>query len=245
MSGLVVEGAEKSFGRTGVLHGVDMSVPEGSLGALLGPSGCGKTTLLRLVAGFERLDSGTIRIGERVLAEGGGPHVRPERRGVGVVPQEGALFPHMSVARNVAFGLGRGWLERAGGRTRRRARTEEVLELVGLTGYAARMPHELSGGQQQRVALARALVTDPAVVFADEPTGALDSRSSRQVLGLLGDVVHQLGQTVVMVTHDPVAAAHAATVLFLADGRFVGRLDQPTPEVVAEHMTHLGEGVAT
>ncbi|GAA1463881.1 ABC transporter ATP-binding protein [Nocardiopsis exhalans] len=238
VSGLVVEGAEKSFGRTGVLHGVDMSVPEGSLGALLGPSGCGKTTLLRLVAGFERLDSGTIRIGERVLAQGRGSHVRPERRGVGVVPQEGALFPHMSVARNVAFGLGRGWRERVGGRTRRRARIEEVLELVGLTGYAARMPYELSGGQQQRVALARALAPEPALIMLDEPFNALDPALRSGLREEVRQVLHTAGVTALLVTHDPEEALSTAdSVALMREGEI---MQSGTPREVYERPGDAG-----
>ena len=204
MNDLDVTGAEKSFGRTRVLHGVDLAVPDSSPGALLGPSGCRKTTLLRLVAGFERLDPGTIRTGGRVLARGRTNHVRPERRGVGVVPQEGALFPHLSVARNVAFGL------RRHSRAERRRRTAEVLELVGLTGYADRMPHELSGGQQQRVALARALAPEPALVLLDEPFNALDPALRSGLREEVRQVLHTAGVTALLVTHDPEEALSTA-----------------------------------
>ncbi|GAB3693993.1 ABC transporter ATP-binding protein [Nocardiopsis oceani] len=222
MSGLVVEGAEKSFGRTGVLHGVDLQVQNSSLGALLGPSGCGKTTLLRLVAGFERLDAGTLRVGDRVLASGRAVHARPERRGVGVVPQEGALFPHLSVARNVAFGLGRNWRERMGGRARRRARTEEVLELVGLVGYADRMPHELSGGQQQRIALARALAPEPELVLLDEPFNALDPALRTGLREEVRQVLRTAGVTALLVTHDPEEALSTAdSVALMREGEVV------------------------
>ncbi|MDE3721961.1 ABC transporter ATP-binding protein [Nocardiopsis sp. N85] len=241
MSGLIVEEAEKTFGRTGVLHGVDLEVPDGSLGALLGPSGCGKTTLLRLVAGFERLDAGRISVGDRVLAEGRSNHVRPERRGVGVVPQEGALFPHLSVARNVAFGLGRR------GRTHRRGRTEEVLELVGLSGYADRMPHELSGGQQQRVALARALAPEPALVLLDEPFNALDPALRSELREEVRQVLRTAGVTALLVTHDPEEALSIADgVALMREGVIV---QTGTPREVYERpgdaglATYLGETV--
>src|ERR1051326_6106152 len=142
---LVVRGVSKSFGSTTVLRSVDLTVPEGSLAAVLGPSGCGKTTLLRLVAGFDTTDAGEVVIGGRVVF-GAGVAIPPERRRVGMVPQEGALFPHLSVGANVGFGLPRG---------RRSRRVAEMLELVGLDGYATRMPAELSGGQQQRGAVGR------------------------------------------------------------------------------------------
>src|SRR4051812_3396772 len=145
MSSLTVTGVTKSFGATPVLTGVDLHVPAGSLTALLGPSGCGKTTLLRLVAGFDDPDSGTVTVGDRLVA-GRGRSVPARRRGIGYVPQEGGLFPHLSVAGNVAFGLPRPQRRDAG-------RIGELLTLVGLDpGLAGRAPHQLSGGQQQRVA---------------------------------------------------------------------------------------------
>ena len=154
---LSVSGLSKTFTGPPVLAGLSLEVPKGSLTAVLGPSGCGKTTLLRLIAGFERADAGTIRVGERVVCDER-THVAPEDRGVGFVAQEGALFPHLDVAANVGFGLPRA--------QRRSGRVEELLELVGLGGLARRYPHQLSGGQQQRVALARALAPSPGLVLA-------------------------------------------------------------------------------
>ena len=150
------------YGGDPVLREVDFEVPEGGLLAVLGPSGCGKTTLLRVLAGFHPVSSGEVWLGGKQLTA----EVPPEQRGIGIVPQEGALFPHLTVAGNVGFGLRRG--DRA-------ARVEELLELVGLAGFGARMPGELSGGQAQRVALARALAPRPGVVLLDEPFSALDA----------------------------------------------------------------------
>ncbi|WP_304452525.1 ABC transporter ATP-binding protein [Nocardiopsis sp. YSL2] len=238
MSALVVEGVHKRFGDTSVLRGVDLEVPDSSFGALLGPSGCGKTTLLRLVAGFERPDAGTIAVGGRRLADGNGVHVRPERRGIGIVPQEGALFPHLSVARNVAFGLGRRWRERTGARSTRGARTAEVLELVGLSGYGRRMPHELSGGQQQRVALARALAPEPELILLDEPFNALDPTLRADLRAEVRDVLRTAGVTGLLVTHDPGEALSTADhVALMRDGEIV---QHGTPRHVYEYPRDAG-----
>ena len=199
-----------SYGEGPVLEGVQFDLEPGELLAVLGPSGCGKTTLLRCLAGFERIESGRISLAGSVVAL---PrvHVPAHRRHVAVVPQDGALFPHLSVAENVGFGLRR---RRPG----RMARIQECLELVDLAGHGERMPHELSGGEQQRVAIARAIASTREVVFADEPTGALDSESRREVMTHL-EALSQAGSTVIIVTHDPVVAASASRVLFLFDGQ--------------------------
>ncbi|MGH3518727.1 MAG: ABC transporter ATP-binding protein, partial [Haloechinothrix sp.] len=168
MTGVVITDLTAGYGGEPVLHGVNLRVSSGQLAAVLGPSGCGKTTLLRALAGFHEISAGGIVLGETTVA-GNGVHIPPERRRVGMVPQEGALFPHLSVGANVAFGLSRGH--------RKSGRVAEMLELVGLGGYQNRMPHELSGGQQQRVALARALAPEPSVVLLDEPFSALDAGS--------------------------------------------------------------------
>jgi iron(III) transport system ATP-binding protein len=211
VSELVVAGLVKSFGGPRVLDGVDLTVPGGALAAVLGPSGCGKTTLLRVVAGFEAADAGTVSLGGSVVA-GPGRHVAPERRRVGVVPQEGALFPHLTVAGNVGFGLGRG--------RRHRARVDELLELVGLAGFGDRMPHELSGGQQQRVALARALAPEPALVLLDEPFSALDTGLRAAVRDDVRTALRAAGATAVLVTHDQEEALSMADlVAVLTDGR--------------------------
>jgi iron(III) transport system ATP-binding protein len=214
MNDLRIERLTKSYGPGApVLQGLDLTVPGGALAAVLGPSGCGKTTLLRIVAGFLRADAGTVAVGGRTL---GGPGVQlpPERRRVGIVPQEGALFPHLSVARNVSFGLT--GLDRA----ERRRRTEEMLELVGLAGYGDRMPHELSGGQQQRIALARALAPRPELVLLDEPFNALDSALRAGVRADVRTALRATGATAVLVTHDQQEALSSADlVAVVREGR--------------------------
>ncbi|MEU7011277.1 ABC transporter ATP-binding protein [Streptomyces sp. NPDC046332] len=214
MNDLQVSGVSKSYGPgAAVLDGLDLTVQGGHLAAVLGPSGCGKTTLLRVIAGFLRADQGTVTIAGRTLA-GPGIHLPPERRRIGIVPQEGALFPHLSVARNVAFGLTR--TER-GARTKRVA---EMLDLVGLSGYGNRMPFELSGGQQQRVALARALAPEPHLVLLDEPFSALDSGLRGTVRAEVRAVLQASGATAVLVTHDQQEALSTAdAVAVLRDGR--------------------------
>ncbi len=211
MSDLGVLAVEKAFNGVPVLRRLDLDVPNGSLVAVLGPSGCGKTTLLRIIAGFERPDTGIVRLGGKVVA---GPDVAipPERRRVGVVPQEGALFPHLSVADNVAFGLHRD--------ERRSRRLMEVLELVGLAGLERRMPHELSGGQQQRVALARALAPRPAIVLLDEPFTALDTGLRAAVRADVQAALRATAATAVLVTHDQQEALSMADlVAVMIDGR--------------------------
>ena len=196
-----------------VLCGVDLTVRRGHLLAVLGPSGCGKTTLLRLVAGFDRPDDGTIDLDGETLA-GPSRFVPPERRAIGVVPQEGAVFPHLDVAGNVAFGLSRA--------ARRSGRVEEMLELVGLEGLASRMPHELSGGQLQRVALARALAPAPALVLLDEPFAALDTGLRATVRRQVLHAIRAVGATAVLVTHDQEEALSMADeVAIMRDGSIV------------------------
>ncbi|GGS58195.1 iron ABC transporter ATP-binding protein [Planobispora rosea] len=207
---LTVTDVRKSFGATEVLRGASLTVREGDLAAVLGPSGCGKTTLLRIVAGFESPDGGSVRIGDREVAG-----LPPDKRGVGIVPQEAALFPHLSVARNVGFGLPRG----SSGRT---ARIEECLELVGLAGYGDRMPHQLSGGQQQRVAVARALAPRPGVVLLDEPFNALDRSLRVSVRDEVRAALKRAGATAVLVTHDQEEALSMAdAVAVMREGRIV------------------------
>ncbi len=209
MSELRVRGLRKRFGSVLALSDVDLSVPAGSVTAVLGPSGCGKTTLLRCVAGFERPDAGTIEVDGRPV--GGLP---AHRRRIAVVPQEGALFPHMSVARNVGYGLSRG--------ARRAGRVDEVLALVGLAGYGRRMPHELSGGQQQRVAVARALAPRPPLVLLDEPFSALDAALRLDVRRDVRAALNADGATAVLVTHDQgEALSMADQVAVMRDGRIV------------------------
>ncbi|HET8657973.1 MAG TPA: ABC transporter ATP-binding protein [Micromonosporaceae bacterium] len=209
MAELRAAGVHKSFGRVRVLSGVDLTVPSGRLMAVLGPSGCGKTTLLRCVAGFEPVDSGRITVDGRDLTG-----ARPERRRITVVPQEGALFPHLSVFGNVAYGLDR--------TARRAGRVAEVLELVGLVGAERRMPHQLSGGQQQRVAVARALAPRPPVLLLDEPFSALDAALRFELRRDVRAALHADGATALLVTHDQGEALSIADELaVMRDGRIV------------------------
>jgi putative ABC transport system ATP-binding protein len=240
-----LEAISKVYGRgAGAVHalrGVSVALRYGSFTAVMGPSGSGKSTLLQTAAGLDRPSGGRVWIGAvdlSTLRQARLTELRRDR--VGFVFQAFNLVPSLTVEQNVSLPL------RLAGRRADRRLVAEALGRVGLGERRRHRPAELSGGQQQRVALARALITRPEVVFADEPTGALDLRTGRAVLGLLRELVDTLGQTVVMVTHDPMAAAYADSVLFLADGRIVDQLDRPTAEAVAERMTALTgtEGVA-
>jgi putative ABC transport system ATP-binding protein len=217
------------------LDGVTINFPRASFTAVMGPSGSGKSTFLHCAAGLDRPTSGSVLLEDDELAtlsEVDLTKLRRER--VGFIFQAFNLLPAFSVQDNVTLPL------RLAGRRVKADTVNRVLSQVGLADRRKHLPGELSGGQQQRVAIARALITKPAVMFADEPTGALDTRTAREVLSLMRASVDQAGQTVVMVTHDPVAASYADRVVFLADGRLVGSLVRPTAEAVAERMTHLG-----
>jgi putative ABC transport system ATP-binding protein len=228
----------RTFGRgesaVRALEDVSIAFAPGSFTAIMGPSGSGKTTLLHCAAGLDRPDEGAVfldgaelsRLSERRLA-------RLRRREIGFVFQAFNLLPSLTAAQNVVLPL------RLAGKHPRRRLAREALTRVGLRDRVGHRPAQLSGGQQQRVAIARALVTEPTVIFADEPTGALDRRSSREVLALLREASDRDGRTVVMVTHDPVAAAVADRVVFLADGRIVDELAAPGPEAVASRLTAL------
>ncbi|MET9495882.1 ABC transporter ATP-binding protein [Streptomyces sp. NPDC006552] len=221
------------------LDQVSLDIPRGTFTAVMGPSGSGKSTLLQCTAGLDRPTGGQVLLGETDLTRLSERRLTLLRRQrIGFVFQAFNLLPALTAEQNVGLPL------RLAGRRPRRAEVLRVLAEVGLRERAGHRPGELSGGQQQRVALARALVTQPEVLFGDEPTGALDSATSREVLTLLRAMVDR-GQTVIMVTHDPVAASCADQVLFLADGRVQGALDAPTAERVAHRMTALGAVPAT
>jgi putative ABC transport system ATP-binding protein len=217
------------------LRGVTLDVPVGSFLAVMGPSGSGKSTLLQCAAGLDRPTSGRVLLGTQELGALSERDLTLARRDrIGFVFQAFNLVSALTAEQNVALPL------RLAGRRPSRQQVRDALALVGLAEEAGRRPSELSGGQQQRVAIARALIIRPEVLFADEPTGALDSTTGRAVLGLIRELVDTAGQTVVMVTHDPVAAAYADRVVFLADGRLAGELAAPTPEAIAERLARLG-----
>jgi iron(III) transport system ATP-binding protein len=214
-------GLDKSFGSVRAISNLNLSVEQGELLAVVGPSGCGKTTLLRLLAGFEHPDSGVIRLNGRVVT-GEGLFVPPEKRGVGMVFQDYALFPHMTVSKNIGFGLN--------GRNGRDQTILKMLELVHLGGYQERYPHELSGGERQRVALARALAPQPGLVLLDEPFSNLDADRRLQMRADVRAILKEVGITSIFVTHDQ------AEALFMGDRMAVinkGQIEQiGTPEQV-------------
>jgi len=236
---VALRGVRKVYGRgegaVAALDGVTVGFPTGSFTAVMGPSGSGKSTFLNMAAGLDRPTSGRVTLGETDLGQLSEARLTILRRKrIGFVFQSFNLMPSLTVAQNISLP------ERLDGHRSRRSNVREVAARVGLQNRLRHRPSELSGGQQQRVAIARALVTRPEVVFADEPTGALDTRTGLEVLALLRELVDADRHTVVMVTHDPVAAAHADRVLLLADGRVAGTLDVPTADQVAERLTHLG-----
>ncbi len=229
----------KSYGiGSAVVHaldGVDVDFGQGAFTAIMGPSGSGKSTLLHTLAGLDALDSGEVRIGGQSLGDlddRGLTRLRRDR--VGFVFQAFNLVPTLSARENVLLPL------TIAGRRPEAEWFDTVIETVGLGDRLDHRPAELSGGQQQRVAAARALVSRPEIVFADEPSGNLDSRSGAELLGFMRMAVHELGQTIVMVTHDATAAAYADRAVFLSDGRVVDELDAPTADGVLDRMKTLG-----
>jgi putative ABC transport system ATP-binding protein len=229
----------KFYGKNGAevvaLDGVSIGFPRGTFTAVMGPSGSGKSTLLHCAAGLDRPSSGAVLLGGVDLSQLKDVDLTKLRRDrVGFVFQAFNLLPALDVLQNVTLPL------RLAGRRADPRLVDTVINQVGLGDRRHHRPAELSGGQQQRVAIARALVTRPDVIFADEPTGALDTRAARGVLGLLREATSVAGQTIVMVTHDPVAASYGDRVVFLADGRIVHELTAPTADEVAKRMTNLG-----
>ncbi|MGK4591585.1 MULTISPECIES: ABC transporter ATP-binding protein [Amycolatopsis] len=223
-------------GAVTALNGVTVEVRRGTFTAVMGPSGSGKSTFLHCAAGLDKPSSGRVLLGDTELSRMREKALTELRRTrIGFVFQAYNLLPSLNVLQNITLPL------RLAGKKPDPQWLREIVEGVGIAKRLEHRPSELSGGQQQRVAIARALVTRPEVVLADEPTGALDTRTAKQVLDLLRSIVDGMGQTVLMVTHDPVAASAAHSVLFLADGKLAGHLPAPTPERVAERMTHLGE----
>jgi putative ABC transport system ATP-binding protein len=239
MAASVVE-ATKVYGKGATqvraLDGVTLDFPSGQFSAIMGPSGSGKSTLMHCVAGLDTLTSGQVRVGGIDLTRLDDKHLTLLRRDrIGFVFQAYNLVPTLTALENITLPA------TLAGRKADKGWLDTVIETVGLGDRLAHRPSELSGGQQQRVAVARALAARPEIVFADEPTGNLDSHASAEILAFLRQAARELGQTVVMVTHDPVAASYAGRVVFLNDGRIVDELAEPTPERVLDHLKQLGE----
>ena len=235
---VVLEDVSRTFGRgdnrVEALRHTSLSCRAGTPTVIMGPSGSGKSTLLHCAAGLERVSSGRVWLAGRDITGASDRDLTLlRRRRVGFVFQSFNLMGALTAEQNVALPF------RLSGQKADRPGIEEVLERVGLEGRGRHRPRELSGGQQQRVALARALVTRPTVLFADEPTGALDSTSARLVLDLLRRLVEDEGQTVVMVTHDPQAASYADRVVFLADGVVRDEIGRATSAAIAARLTQM------
>ncbi len=216
------------------LRGVSVQFAKGAFTAIMGPSGSGKSTLMHCLAGLDTVDAGAVGIGDveiTRLSDKQLTHLRRDR--IGFIFQAFNLLPTLTAEQNILLPL------ELAGRKPDRAWMDHVIEAVGLRDRLSHRPSELSGGQQQRVACARALVHRPEVIFADEPTGNLDSKSGSEVLGFLRSSVRELGQTIVMVTHDPVAASYADRVVFLRDGAITAEMHQPTPETVLDALKKL------
>jgi putative ABC transport system ATP-binding protein len=217
------------------LDSVSVGLVEGEFTAIMGPSGSGKSTLLHMLAGLDRPSSGQVFLGDAELSSLTDKELTLLRRDrIGFIFQSFNLLPTMTAAENIVLPM------RIAGRKPDEHWVASIVETVGLTGRMGHRPSELSGGQQQRVAAARALASKPEIVFADEPTGALDSKSGAELLGFLRNAVTELGQTVVMVTHDPTAASYADRVIFLADGHIVDEMRSATADEVLDYMKHLG-----
>ncbi|MBB4926466.1 ABC transporter ATP-binding protein [Kitasatospora kifunensis] len=237
-------GLSKVYGsgetRVVALEEVSVTFRPGEFTAIMGPSGSGKSTLMHCMAGLDYATSGSVRIGDTELVGlADRALTRLRRDQLGFVFQSFNLLPTLTALENITLPMD------IAGRKVDQAWLERVVATVGLSGRLSHRPRELSGGQQQRVACARALAGRPAIVFADEPTGNLDSRAGAEILGFLQNSVRELGQTVVMVTHDPVAAGYADRVIFLADGRIVDELSLPTPGTVLDRMRRFDAPVRT
>jgi putative ABC transport system ATP-binding protein len=217
------------------LDGVSVSFGQSQFTAIMGPSGSGKSTLLHTLAGLDSLTSGSVFIGETELGKLSEKKLTKLRRDrIGFIFQAFNLLPTLTAGENITLPL------RLAGRKPDKVWLDNVIDTVGLRKRLTHRPSELSGGQQQRVAVARALASRPDIIFADEPTGNLDSRTGAEILSFMRQAVHELGQTIVMVTHDPVAASYADRAVFLADGHIVDELHQPTPDSVFDRMRTLG-----
>jgi len=232
-------GLQKVYGKgeaaVTALNGVDVHFERGGFTAIMGPSGSGKSTLMHCLAGLDTLTAGQVWLGDTELTKLNDSQLTRLRRDrIGFVFQSFNLLPALDAKANILLPLN------LAGKAPDSAWFTDVVARLGLNNRLGHRPSELSGGQQQRVAIARALLPRPDVVFADEPTGNLDSRSGAEVLSLLRSSVRETGQTVVMVTHDPVAASYADRVVLLADGRLAGEITDPTTDTVLDALRHLG-----
>jgi putative ABC transport system ATP-binding protein len=233
------QGVSKFYGSgdaaVAALDNVSVGLGEGQFTAIMGPSGSGKSTLLHMLAGLDRPTSGEVYLGDTEITSLNDKALTLLRRDrIGFIFQSFNLLPTMTAAENIVLPM------RIAGRKPDEQWVASIVETVGLSGRLDHRPSQLSGGQQQRVAAARALASKPQIIFADEPTGALDSRSGAELLGFLRKAVTELGQTVVMVTHDPTAASYADRVIFLADGHIVDEMHSATADEVLDYMKHLG-----
>ena len=218
------------------LDGITVAFERGKFTAIMGPSGSGKSTLMHCMAGLDSLTEGDVAIGDTTLSGLSDKDLTMlRRRQIGFVFQAFNLIPTLSAYENIVLPLS------LGGDKGDSTWIDSVIDTIGLRDRLEHRPSELSGGQQQRVAVARALASKPAIIFADEPTGNLDSRTGGEVLGFMRRAVSDLGQTIVMVTHDAVAASYADRIVFLKDGKLAGEMTQPTPEKVLDYLKHLGE----
>jgi putative ABC transport system ATP-binding protein len=218
------------------LDGVNVTFLKAHFSAIMGPSGSGKSTLMHCMAGLDDLSAGEVFIGETYLSTLGERQLTQLRRDkVGFVFQAYNLVPTLNALENMTLPLS------LAGRKPDQAWLDNVIDTVGLRARLTHRPSELSGGQQQRVAVARALVSQPEIIFADEPTGNLDSRAGAEILDFMRRAVRELGQTIVMVTHDPVSASYADRVIFLNDGRIVDEMADPTAQLVLDRLKRLGD----
>ncbi|MEN9301206.1 MAG: hypothetical protein RLZZ254_987 [Actinomycetota bacterium] len=218
------------------LDGVTIAFEKGKFTAIMGPSGSGKSTLMHCVAGLDSLTSGSVAIGDTQLESLSDKELTTLRREqVGFIFQAFNLIPTLNAMENIMLPLS------LGGQEGDMAWINQVIDTIGLRDRLEHRPSELSGGQQQRVAVARALASKPSVIFADEPTGNLDSKTGGEVLGFMRRAVTELGQTIVMVTHDANAASYADRIVFLKDGKIAGEMTEPNPEKVLDYLKHLGE----
>jgi putative ABC transport system ATP-binding protein len=232
-------GATKIYGKgeaqVRALDGVSVDFATAHFTAIMGPSGSGKSTLMHAMAGLDSLTSGSVCIGDDELGKLNDKRLTRLRRDrIGFIFQAFNLLPTLTAAENITLPM------KLAGRKPDRAWFDNVVATVGLGNRLHHRPSELSGGQQQRVAVARALVSRPHIIFADEPTGNLDSRTGAEILSFMRQAVRELGQTIVMVTHDPVAASYADRAVFLADGRVVDDVNDPTADSVFDRMRTLG-----